>query len=373
MNRNELLDRLAGGRLSRRDFGRALAAAGVAVAALPVIGRPARAEADLTVFGWSGYEVPELYPSFMEKYGQAPNYPLFGAEEEALQKLRGGFEADVVHPCSYNVKRWKDAGVIRPIDVTRLSNYPDIWDGFKTIPDTVYGEDVYFVPFDCGNASIVYRTDLVDAADATSWDLLFNEKYAGKLSMYDTDTTIIEIAARILGYDNYTTLSDEQLATIKPMISKQRDLLRFYWSDYTQIEQAIAAGEVVAAYAWNGSVKTLREQGVEVAYMNPKEGMLTWVCGLCLSASPPGDEQAAYDFIDAMISPEAGQFLLSGPDMGYGHSNRKAYELVDPKLLEDLGWTDPEAVFARPDVSNEADEPYRSKYIALVDQVKAGL
>jgi len=42
-----------------------------------------------------------------------------------------------------------------------------------------------------GLSSVLYRTDLVDAADVAdpSWGLLFNEKYKGKLSMYDTDTT----------------------------------------------------------------------------------------------------------------------------------------------------------------------------------------
>src|SRR5690606_22086682 len=153
--------------------------------------------------------------------------------------------------------------------------------------------------------SILYRTDEVAPEDATSWDLLFNEKYAGRLSMFDTDTTIIEIAARILGYDNYTTLSDEQLATIKPMIAKQRDLLRFYWGDPTQIEQALASGELVAAYAWNDTYKKLKDMGLPVAYMTPKEGMLTWVCGLCIDARRTGDDQVVYDFIDSMISPEA--------------------------------------------------------------------
>src|SRR5690606_19810215 len=105
-------------------------------AAVPLFGRTAAAAPDLTFFGWAGYEVPELHPGFVEKYGGEAKYSFFSSEEEALQKLRGGFEADLTHPCSYNVKRWKDAGVIQPIDVSRLSNYGDIWDKFKTIPKT---------------------------------------------------------------------------------------------------------------------------------------------------------------------------------------------------------------------------------------------
>ena len=204
MDRNELLGRLESGKLSRREFTRALGAVGLTMTAMPLFGRSAASASKLTVFGWAGYEVPELHPGYAAKHGGEPDFAFFSNEEEALQKLLGGYAVDVSHPCSYNVKRWKDAEIIKPIDVSRLSNYGDIWDKFKTIPSTVFGADTYFVPFDCGNASILYRPDLVDPADATSWDLLFNEKYAGKLSMYNTDTTIIEIAARILGYDNLT-------------------------------------------------------------------------------------------------------------------------------------------------------------------------
>lgn len=373
MDKNELLGRLKAGTLSRRDFTRALGAVGLSMAALPMIARPAAAAANLTVFGWAGYDVPELFPSFVEKYGEAPEYPLFGAEEEALQKLRAGFQVDVIHPCSYNCKRWRDAGVLAPIDTGRLTNYADIWPKFQDIPQTKTDGKTWFVPFDCGNSSILYRTDLVDAEDVAdpSWGLLFNEKYKGRLSMYNTDTTLIEIAARVLGLPNFNSLSDAELEQVRPMLEKQRDLMRFYWDDATQIEQALASGEIVAAYAWNGSVKALREQGVPVEYMIPKEGILTWVCGLVLSSNPSGDEQQAYDFIDAMISPEAGEFLIA--QQGYGHSNRKSYERVDPKVLADLGFDNAEEKFALATVSDEADEPYRSKYIALVEQVKAGV
>ena len=373
MDKNELLGGLKSGKLSRRDFTRALGAVGLSVTALPMLRSPAKAAANLTVFGWAGYDVPELFPSFVEKYGEAPEYPLFGSEEEALQKLLAGYQVDVMHPCSYNCKRWRDAGVLAPIDTSRLSNYADIWPKFQEIPQTKTDGKTWFVPFDCGNSSILYRTDLVDPADVAdpSWALLFNEKYKGRLSMYNTDTTLIEIAARVLGLPNFNSLSDEELELVRPMLVKQQSLMRFYWDDATQIEQAMASGELVAAYAWNGSVKALRDQGVPVAYMTPKEGILTWVCGLTLSSSPIGDEQQAYDFIDAMISPEAGEFLIS--QQGYGHSNRKAYERVAPDVLADLGFDNAEEKFALATVSDEADEPYRSKYIALVEQVKAGL
>ena len=158
---------------------------------------------------------------------------------------------------------------------------------------------------------------------------------------------------------------------IAGMLAKQRELMKFYWSDQTQIEQAIAAGEVVAAYCWSGSVAQLKKQGVPIAYMVPKEGLIGYSCGLVRHAKAPGDEQAAYDFLNAMLDPESGKWLIESA--GYFHSNRRTYKIVDPKVLSDMGASDPEATFAALSIDPEPDEPYRSKYIELVNNVKAGL
>jgi spermidine/putrescine-binding protein len=371
MDGKQVAERLLTGQLSRREFGKALGAMGLAVTAFAP--RLAAAAPSLTVYEWAGYDVPELHPGYVAKYGASPEFPLFASEEEALQKILSGYAVDVCHPCSYNIKRWRDAGVIQAVDTSRLTNYADIWPKFQSVPQAQADGATWFVPFDCGNSSILYRTDLVDAEDVKeeSWSLLFNEKYKGRLALYNTDTTLVEIAARVLGiYDDYLHLNEEQLAQVKELLIKQREVLRFYWDDTTQLEQALASGELVAAYAWNGSVKMLKDQGLPVAYMVPKEGILTWVCGLVRSSNPIGDEQAAYDFIDSMISPEAGAFLLG--TQGYGHSNRKSYDLVEKGVLESLGFADPEATFAIASVSDEAEEPYRSQYIDLVNNVKAG-
>jgi spermidine/putrescine transport system substrate-binding protein len=362
------------GTLSRREFTCALSAAGLSLAMMPLTARSGRAAPELGVFTWGGYDVPEAIPQYVAKHGGPPTYSLFSTEEEALQKMLAGFDIDLMHPCSYNIKRWKDAGILQPIDTSRLPEYPNIWERFRTIPETVFDGQAYFVPWDAGLSSVLYRTDLVDPADVAdpSWGLLFNEKYAGKLSMYDTDTTFIEIASRVLGlHKDYLHLSDEQLAQIKPMLTKQREIMKFYWSENTQIEQAIAAGEVVAAYAWSGSYATLKRQGVPVAYMVPKEGLLGYCCGLVRHVRAPGDEAAAYDFLNALLDPESGKWLMESA--GYFHSNRRTYKVVDPTVLSEMGASDPEATFAALAIEPEPDDPYRTKYIEFVNNIKAGL
>ncbi len=84
-------------------------AATLVSAVLLAVAPAARAEG-LTVFDWSGYEDPSNHPAYTAKYGSEPDFTFFGDEEEAFQKLRSGFSADLAHPCSQSVARWRDAG-----------------------------------------------------------------------------------------------------------------------------------------------------------------------------------------------------------------------------------------------------------------------
>lgn len=370
MKYNKIRDDIAMGRLSRRDLGKLMAAAGVAMVAMPVGGRSARAAAaDMTYFTWSGYDLPEFFPGYVEKHGAAPSTALFADEEEALQKLRAGFQADVVHPCSGRVRRWREAGAIQSFDTSRLTHWPQVIESLKDVNGAHADGQQWFAPVDWGNTSILYRTDLVEWEGEESWEILWDERYAGRLSMGEdiTDTGII--TGLLVGAENPYQMTDEELEKVRAKLQEQKPLLRFYWNDTTVLEQAMASGEVVAAPAWNSSVVALSNAGVPVAYANPKEGILAWCCGLVVSSTAT-ELDLAHDFIDAMISPEAGVWLIT--EYGYGHSNKEALAQVDPALLEELGLPqDPTEMFQRAVFS--ADNTRIDELQAIFEEVKAGL
>lgn len=360
--------------LTRRALLRSAAVAGLGLVTLPAGARPLHhVRPPVLVLTWKDYDRPQLHAAYDEAHGGPPAFVYFDSEAEALQRLRGGLRPDVMHPCSYALRRWREAGLLQPIDVPRLSHFGELWDGLLSIADTVHDGYRYFVPFDCGQASILYRTDLVDPADAEqeSWEMLFNDNYAGRLAMYDGGQTLVDVAALVLGYGVGTTLDEDQLDEVRGLLVEQRGLLRFYWRDPQEMEHALASGELVAAYAWNDSAMRVADMGVPIRFMAPREGRLTWACGLVRHAAAGGDQAAAHDLIDAMLAPDAGKTLIE--TFGVGHANRGAYELVDPGLLERLGLADPAGLFARCIVPREPEEPDRSRYLNLVNEVKAGV
>ncbi|MBM3520722.1 MAG: extracellular solute-binding protein [Alphaproteobacteria bacterium] len=339
MNRIKFIDRLASGRISRRQMLQSAAAFGVGLAALK---RPAPAAEVLTCLEWSGYDAVDYFQPYVGKHGGPPNFSIFAGEEDALAKVRAGFAADVMHPCNYSVNRFVTAGLSVPIDTAKLSNWKDVFPSLQTAEGVVLGGQVVMAPADWGNSSIAYRSDLIGDAfkDGETWGIFYDEKYTGKVSMID-DTVAMVIGAMVNGksYDEAHVVMGADLEAAKTFAAKTVNASRMLWTDPTEMQQALASGEVVAAYAWNDTIKNLTGQKIPVAFAKPKEGYFTWFCGLTLLNSGKADPALAYDFIDAWLSPETGKALIEGS--GYGHSNMKSFEVASVDSLVAMGIKDP--------------------------------
>lgn len=326
---------LMSGRMSRRAFVEALASVGVAVTVLPLAPSPARADEErLTFFTWSGYDVPEFIPSFVEKYGHEPDYAIFGDEDEAILKIHGGFDVDVVFPCSYNVRKWYDLGVLGPIDTGRLSHWDEIFESLRKMSMVRIDGQTVWVPIDWGQTSVIYRTDLApEYVNNETWKILWDPKYKGRLAIMDSLSDGAAVAAIVAGVDPFH-MSDADIETVRAKLEEQRPLLRFYSNDLTAIEQALATGEVVAAVAWNQSFTALKKQGVPVKFMQPREGAMTWVCGLCIMKDSPHREKA-HEFIDAALDPRSRAWEIR--EIGFGSATQAGFDLVDEETLAALG------------------------------------
>jgi spermidine/putrescine transport system substrate-binding protein len=311
-----------------------LGAAGLAVVALPMLRRPARGAEQASYFTWGGYDIPDLFGPYIDKHGVPPEFPVYADVEEAFQKLRAGFVVDVVHPCSTDVPRWRDAGLIQPIDTSKLSFWGGVFPKLKQLAGTQVDGKQWFVPFEWGQTSITYRTDLVDlGGQEESWGMLWDERYAGKIAMIGAAEDAWWCAAIYAGVD-VDSVTEKDLEKVRALLTKQRPLVRLYTSDLTSVEQALASGEIVAAMTWNESSIKLKNEGVPVKFANPKEGALTWCCGVVMHKDAP-EPDLAHDVIDALISPVTGEYVIN--EFGYGHSNILSFDRVSAEHLAELG------------------------------------
>ena len=376
MDIGEFRSRLANHDIDRRQINKVLASVGVGSIMLGFGTKAAFAQnaidPDLMVFTWAGYDIPETHPAYIEKYGMDPSYSLFGEEEEAFQKMRQGFPVDIAAPCTYSLGRWYDGGLLAPVDVSRLEHWDDIFDSLKDLEGSHHDGQNYFLPLDWGNSSVLFRTDLAPEymGENNSWMILFDEKYANRLGIFDSVDGVFGVVGAVIGAENPFDMTDEELEEATVLLRQQRDIMRYYWTDQSTVEQGLASGELVASYAWNSAIKPLKEQGLPVEYMTPKEGIYTWVCGNVLITSGNGDETKAYDYLNAVSAPEVGAWIIE--NYGYGYSNKKSFDLVSDEVKVDLGMGDPEAFMADARYFREIPPATREKYIALFDEIKAG-
>jgi spermidine/putrescine transport system substrate-binding protein len=334
MEPETLRENLRSGGASRREFLRTIGAAGLALVTVPLVNRQARAGEQATYFTWGGYDYPALFSSYTKKHGNKPEFSVYADAEEGFQKLRSGYVVDTAHPCYNDVLRWRTSGLFQPIDTTRLSNWADVMPKLQMLDGSQIDGEQWFVPVDWGQTSITYRTDLIDLeGQEESWGILWNERYSGKISMIGAAEDSWYAAAVYAGVD-VNNITDTDFGTVRELLTRQRPYVRLYSSDFTSLEQALASGELVAAMTWNDSVLNLRSQGLPVKFANPKEGALTWCCGVMLHKDAPSPDKA-HDVIDALIDAETGAIIIN--EFGYGHSNTKSFELVDDSALADRG------------------------------------
>jgi spermidine/putrescine transport system substrate-binding protein len=371
----DVLDQLGAvreGKLGRRAFNRSLFAVGVSMASMPLMPRRALAapQDHATYFTWGGFDVPELFVPYVEKYGELPNFSIYGSAEDALTKLRSGFVADIAHPCSSDIPNWVSTGLFQPIDTSRLSNWPDVFPKLYNMPYNQIDGKIWMVPFEWGQTSVVYRTDLFELQGEESLDMLWDKRYAGRLGSLASIGDVWWVAAIKAGVPLSDIGTDAAFDKIAAVLREQRPLILLYSDDTTALDNAMASGELVACLGWNSSAVSLQTQGVPVKFAQPKEGALTWVCGPMLHKDAPKLD-SAYDILDSLISVPSGEFLIS--DYGYGAVNRKSFAKFDDASLASKGLArDPTAILAAGHFGEPQSLEWQAKVGEEFEAIKAG-
>jgi spermidine/putrescine transport system substrate-binding protein len=371
------IDDIKYGRMTRRKFKQAMASVGLATVMLPT-GRIRNAMAgdELVMFTWAGYEVPEMHQEYIAKYGTSPSYSNWGDEEEAEAKMVAGYHPDTAMPCSYKVIKWTDRGFLKPIDESRLSHWGELIPSLHNVPDTIINGQRMWVPAWWGLTSVTFRHDLAPEyvpVENHTWGILWDEKYAGRLSMIDSLIDGVMVAAIYSGAKNPFDMTAEEVEKCKQLMIQQRPLLRFYTNDSTGWQQALASGELVAAGSWNDTILNLSNEGVPVTFMHPKEGAMTWTCGLVMTSwVTPEKEERAYDLLNAYLSKETGVYWLN--TFGMGHSNLGAFQEFPAEELYRRGLETPDKIEAYI-ASGIFQATIRNEPVlqAMYEEVKAGI
>ena len=327
--------------------------------------------ADLTIFDWSGYEDQGFFGAYMEKYGTAPTYTFFGSQEEAFTKLQSGFTADLAHPCSDAVRKWVAADLLQPLDPSKLRNWDKMLPEIKNVDGIMIDGTLYMMPFEWGNTGLIYRTDMI-SDDKISLQLLTDPAYQGKVSIPDSASSAYALASLATGNGaDYTKLDDEQFKQASDFLRAVHPNVRFYWADASQMDQAMASGEIKMGWAWNQSELNLIWNETPAKMMRDVDkGIATWVCGYVRLKSSTTPEDQIYDQLNALSDAASGKYIIE--NWGYPHANAEAYAISDQDLIKQYGFDNPKEFFEGSLFFDAVEPTLEAKMLKEFERIKAG-
>ncbi len=327
--------------------------------------------ADLTIFDWSGYEDQGFFGAYMEKYGTAPTYTFFGSQEEAFTKLQSGYTADLAHPCSDAVRKWVAADLIQPLDPSKLRNWDKMLPEIKNVDGIMIDGTLYMMPFEWGNTGLIYRTDMI-SDDKISLQLLADPAYKGKVSIPDAASSAYALASLATGNGaDYTKLDDEQFKQASDFLRAVHPNVRFYWADASQMDQAMASGEIEMGWAWNQSELNLIWNETPAKMMRDVDkGIATWVCGYVRLKSSTTPEDQIYDQLNALSDAASGKYIIE--NWGYPHANAEAYAISDQALIKQYGFDNPKEFFEGSLFFDAVEPTLEAKMLKEFERIKAG-
>ena len=283
---------------------------------------------EVNVYNWGEYIDESVLEDFEEATGIHVNYQMYDSNETMYSMIAGGgTDYDVVIPSDYMIARMIEEDMLEPLNFDNIPNFSDIDPELKN-PE-YDPENLYSVPYMWGLMGVIYNTTMVDEADLGSWDLLWNEKYAGDIVMIDNSRDAIGIALKRLGY-SYNTTDTAQITEAVDALIAQKPILQGYVMDevFGKMEGANAA---IGTYYY-GDYLTMLENNPDLGFYIPEEGTNIYVDAMCILKDAPNKENAEI-FINYMCSTEAG--LKNCEEIWYSTPLMSVREELDPEVSSD--------------------------------------
>ena len=206
---------------------------------------------------------------------------------------------DVIFPSDYMIARMIQENMLLELNYDNIPNYQYIDETFR---NQAYDPDNrYSVPYTWGTVGIIYNTKYVDPADVTGWELMWNEKYAGKILMFDNSRDAFGIAQFLLGQDINTT--DKSLLDIAAeKLKQQKPVLQQYVMD--QVYSTIENEEAWIAAYYVGDCLTMMENNEDLAFYLPEnQGFNLFIDAACIPTCCSNKEEAEL-FINFLCDPK---------------------------------------------------------------------
>ncbi len=301
-------NRVPGRAISRRTAIRVAVAAGAGVLASPAIVRQALSSSgQLNFMGWAGYDFKPAFADFTKTTGikmnfiEQPEQDTFTAQAKAT---KGQGLYDICEPTADRVQNWIEQDFVQPWNEKNIgldSVQPALLEGEAASMEVVGGKR-YLTPSCWGTEAITFNTEEAAQKYGTcSVSVLWDPKYEGKVTVRPHSGLAalgrwLETQGKLPHPFNDSYKDEKVMRANWDVImenSKQfKKNIGQFWKDENTAQGAFRANGCVIGQTWDSSAFQMRQDGLPISYLAPKEGAFAWMQGMILFKDAKNVEQA---------------------------------------------------------------------------------
>lgn len=314
----------------------------------------------LNILNWGDFIAPELLDQFTEETGIKVNYSTMTSNEEMLVKLSASdCIYDLCFPSEYIVEKLIAEDMLYEINKDNIPNLSNIDENFLDL--SFDPGNTYSVPYMWCTVGILYNTTMV-SEPVTSWDILWDDTYAGQIIMYDSVRDTIGITLRKLGY-SLNTRDESAIQAAQEELIAQRPIVRAYLTDDAKTE--MINGNAAMTVIYSGDAMYCMLENPDLAFAVPEEGS-NYSFDNAIIPKTSANKEIAEKFIDFLCRADVAK--ANTEYIGYSTPNKAALELMDAEWTENETYNPPQEVLDRCEIFHDLGdfiEVYNDAWIKI--------
>lgn len=319
----------------------------------------------LVLYNWAGYMPQSILDAFTAETGIHVKYEVYADQEEAMEQLRTGKQVDLVVLDNTYVPIAASEGLLAKLNYANIPNFRNVSPGFR---DLAFDPgNTYSITIQWGTTGLIVRTDRLEEP-VTSWNDLWDPRYAGKIGIWPYGREMIGIALKSLNYSLNSEDPDELAEAEEKLLALRPNIFLIDPNLPTGASHLIDE-ENVMIYGWGYDARDAQAQLAAATYVLPQEGTILWSDNIAISAESK-HKTAAEQFINFLFRPEISALMVN--ELWVAVPNDAALPFIKPEIRDNLTVFPPFEALAQAEyysaVSAETEQRYAQIWQRFLDE-----
>lgn len=278
----------------------------------------------LKIYNWADYLDMELIDEFKSWYKEQTGeeieivYQTFDINENMLTEIEVGHEDyDVVCPSEYIIERMLKRKLLQKINTSyfQQTNTPNWLNNVSPWAKSMFQEMAaeksqnvgdYTVGYMWGTTGFLYNRKYVKDEEVQSWSALHNPRFQKQIYVKDAFRDVYSVLISFARYDDIqkgkvrrqdlaVNLSDSNIYAVEDVLLSAKPQIAGWEADFGK--ERMCQGKVWLNLTWSGDAQWAideEEEGVDLAYVVPKEGSNAWFDGWVIPIYAKNTKAASY-------------------------------------------------------------------------------